>query len=1515
MLSLLRTTLSKLSFRRQLLIVFAFGILCLAIVSSLVISSITEKRLHSLLLEQGQTITDTFASQSTLALLYQSPDTAKEVSQPILAFPSVVGLSIITQKSDVLFQQGEKSHGDNIVGDITGITTHYETESAWYFSQPVYAGLDNSAEEDSPFATEEAEPELIGHVEIVLSKDVLAATSQSILKNNLITASIVASILLLILTTVTNKITQPIRDLSDIMKRAEKGEQNVRADLSGSEDIINMEKAFNTMMSVLESREQELKRARDTALASARVKGEFATTVSHELRTPMNGVMGMLELVQSMDLTEEQKEYINIARSSGEELLLLIDDILDFSKIESGKLKLLPSNFDPHDMVKGITELLSPQAQQKNIELSGDLDITVPNALMADSHRIRQVLINLVGNAIKFTPSGTVKIRMSLNKRDTDEKQYLHVAVEDTGIGIADDAKHLIFEAFSQADGSTTRQFGGTGLGLAISNQLVELMGGKIGVKSEVGKGSVFWFMLPISLSDETVTLNNIIPADLIGMRVLIVSRTPESCHALINKFTSWECYQRNTTTAEEAITLLQSALTQGRPFDFVIVDTPINDEGESKLLDALEKNETLVANKMIMLAHNKPKNQKKNVSSLPKTPSIELLENTLLKFIRQNNTNATVKNRKPFEFKTMSGKVLIVEDNQTNQIVAKSMVKKLGCECELAENGNAAITALEKEQFDIVLMDCNMPFMNGYTASQLIRGKQSRYQDIPIIALTANTGPMDVNRCFTSGMNDYLSKPLSIENLEPKLRNWLNKETKFLRPEEVRKLATGNSAEILTNDDDEPIQTLNVSVIEGLKNQISTSFRDVVDAYLNDTPSYIESLVIAVENEDIPQIRYYSQIIKGSSSNLGAMKLENYSRAIERLCSTDDFFNIKNLTADIQSEFKQVKKFITPHLESTFEPLEESNQNSFQPKILVVDDDKGSRMIMRSILNKDGYTINEACNGLEALNICKENMPDLILMDALMPEMGGFEACEEIMAIDSESYPTVLIITALQDEGTLEKAFAAGAADFILKPINMTVLRQRVSRMLHAGHIDRHIHQLSYYDNLTSLPNRTYFLERTKTLIAHAEQNNNYVAIIFLDLDRFKIINDTQGHDAGDLLLKAFAKRLEHCVRSADLVARLGDDEFTVVVNNIASREDAAIVANKIIDAMKQPFDATEQQVHITNSIGIALFPEAGDSINELMKHADTAMVHAKSNGGNCYEFYEEGMESEITQQIELEAEIRTALETDQFVLYYQPQIDLSTGKLTGIEALIRWEHPEKGLIPPFHFIPFAEKNGLITNIGDWVLREACRQQREWLDRGMSPVPIAVNVSGGELSDSVLLAKVETALSNYDIPPHLIKLEITEDTLAGSNDQTTQHLHDLRNLGTTLAIDDFGTGYSSLSYLKMFPVDTLKIDRSFVKDLPGDANSAAIVSGIIALGHSLKLLIVAEGVETKEQKAFLQQQNCDIMQGYYSSKPLPVNQLESWIISENVHAGYLTYSPSTNATTAKASHRTRRLP
>jgi diguanylate cyclase (GGDEF)-like protein/PAS domain S-box-containing protein len=439
-------------------------------------------------------------------------------------------------------------------------------------------------------------------------------------------------------------------------------------------------------------------------------------------------------------------------------------------------------------------------------------------------------------------------------------------------------------------------------------------------------------------------------------------------------------------------------------------------------------------------------------------------------------------------------------------------------------------------------------------------------------------------------------------------------------------------------------------------------------------------------------------------------------------------------------------------------------------------------------------------------------------------------------------------------------------------------------------------IQYLAYHDSLTALPNRSSFSLILNPGIARARREGKKLAVLFIDLDRFKNINDTLGHDAGDALLREIGDRLRHCIRQSDTVARLGGDEFVVLLDDIGAPGHVAKVAHKILSDIASSLDAIGQEFRVTASIGISLYPQDGEDEQTLMKNADIAMYHAKQEGRNNFQFHSEQMDTHTLARLALESSLRRALERNEFELHYQAKIDLATSRMTGMEALLRWKHPDLGMVPPAQFIPIAEETGLIGPIGQWVIRTACQQNKAWQDRGFPPMRVAVNLSPRQLTDEGLPDSIAAILVETGMDPKWLELEITESMIMHNIDKTMQKLTTLGNLGIGIAIDDFGTGHSSLAYLKRFPIDTLKIDRSFISDLPGDADDKAITAAIITMGKSLDLTVVAEGVETKEQLDFLRAHGCDEFQGYYAHKPMPADEFAQLL---QIEMDQVTISPA----------------
>ena len=567
---------------------------------------------------------------------------------------------------------------------------------------------------------------------------------------------------------------------------------------------------------------------------------------------------------------------------------------------------------------------------------------------------------------------------------------------------------------------------------------------------------------------------------------------------------------------------------------------------------------------------------------------------------------------------------------------------------------------------------------------------------------------------------------------------------------------------------------------------------------------------------------------------------------------------------------------------------------------VLVVDDDERNIRLIASLLAPEGYVVRTATSGPAALALIATDPPDLVLLDVMMPGMDGYEVVSQLKADPATAVIPVILVTALDDRAARLRGLEAGAEDFLTKPVDRAELWLRVRNLLRlkeltdalveqSAELERQVvsrtadlHQLAHYDSLTGLPNRALFRETLKRTLVLGRKQSCSVAVLFLDVDDFKAVNDSRGHAVGDDLLLQLGDRLTHCLRVRDTVGRLGGDEFAMILLLEDGVAGASAVAAKVLASLEQPFDLGGSATTVSASIGIAVFPDDADDPDALVQCADTSMYAAKAAGRNTFRFFTAKMNADLEARLELEEALRQAVANREFALHYQPKVDLGTGRVVGVEALLRWVRPGVGLVAPDAFIPALEATGLIVPVGTWVLDAACRQLALWAARSRPPIPIAVNCSARQFTGGDLVAEVTAALQRHDVPPHLLELELTEGMLMDNTDRTIVALQAFRELGVRISVDDFGTGYSSLAYLRRFPIDTLKIDIAFVRDITTNADDASIALAIIRLAHSLKLDVVAEGVETAAQLEYLRRNHCDQIQGYYFSRPLPLAALDA---------------------------------
>jgi diguanylate cyclase (GGDEF)-like protein len=586
-------------------------------------------------------------------------------------------------------------------------------------------------------------------------------------------------------------------------------------------------------------------------------------------------------------------------------------------------------------------------------------------------------------------------------------------------------------------------------------------------------------------------------------------------------------------------------------------------------------------------------------------------------------------------------------------------------------------------------------------------------------------------------------------------------------------------------------------------------------------------------------------------------------------------------------------------------------SENSNQGNILIVDDVPDNLRVLSTLLNHHGYKVRNVIKGSMAIRVAKSGFPDVILLDINMPEMNGYEVCEVLKAdSDTEEIP-VIFLTALDEVMDKVKAFEVGGVDYITKPFQIEEMVARINNQIQLKNAKAEIKKLNLeleervrdrtaqleaeiverkkaeeklffmalHDPLTELPNRTGLMARLQQVFQRVKENSDYMfGLLFLDCDRFKVVNDSLGHLVGDQLLKALAQRLQMCIKYSDIMARFGGDEFVIILDDIENLENAISMTEHILNQLSLPFYLNDHEIFIGASIGIVLGTKDYQDPSHLLRDADIAMYQAKASNKTSYKVFDREMRDRAVQRLQLETDLRRAIERQEFVVNYQPIINLKTGKIMGFEALVRWQHRERGLISPADFIPIAEETGLIVAIDRWVLQQACHQLRVWQTEIPQAFPLSIssNLSVQQFTQTDLMQQIDRVLSDTELDSQYLKLEITESALI-ENDQLAQTmLQQFKKRHVLVSIDDFGTGYSSLSYLHRFPVDTLKIDRSFICRMGelGDDGSS-IVDAIVTLAHHLGMDVVAEGVETKDQLAYLRLIGCEAAQGYFFSKPL----------------------------------------
>ncbi|HHO69654.1 MAG TPA: EAL domain-containing protein, partial [Gammaproteobacteria bacterium] len=1215
--------------------------------------------------------------------------------------------------------------------------------------------------------------------------------------------------------------------------------------------------------------------------------------------------------------------------------------------------------------------------------------------------RLRQILVNLLGNAVKFTERGEVKLWVRATAAD-DHSQTIAFEVSDTGPGIPPGQQARIFEAFSQADGSTTRRHGGTGLGLAISRRLVELMGGRLELESQPGDGAHFRFSIRLaSAGPADAALPR--PPILQGVRVLIVDDHAVNREIIHNQVVAWGMRNGSTGCGREALEILRQAAAEGQPYRIVLLDRNMPEMDGLELARRIQADPAIPPLQVVILSSATcdidatTAGQAGIRCHLQKPVRQQQLLDCLCGILGEATPATGQEAAPPTRF---SGRVLLAEDNPVNQEVALSMLNVLGCEVDLAENGVQALQACTEHRYDLVLMDCHMPDMDGFSASEQIRRLEQEQgrTAVPIIALTADVQKGIREQCLAAGMNDYLSKPFTQTLLTGVLAKWLQAAPPVIPGD------TGPAPQQTAGD-----TLLDAAALQRLRELGAHSGRDVLTRvashFLQQAPRDADAMRQALEAQDATGLRRLAHSMKSASATLGATALSQRCAALESNADSGDLTSAAELLATFDDTLSPALSALRALVQDK-PPADAMNEDRTPDRecILLIDDDAGFRLATAEALGGAGYRVIEAAGGAEGLELAARHKPDLVLLDAVMDDMDGFAVCRRMQQMTALRNTPILLVTGLDNIEAVDDAYESGASTFVTKPVNYAILLHRIRFQLRAsenarrldeqrqqlasaqriaglgywrwdarqdrlslsenletllgplpvgrqrtlkdylGHVhpedrdyvrdaitgaangaplkpldyrfelpdrptmivhqevgmatdsnhvvlgtvqdithqratERRMRQLAYSDELTGLASRAYFHKHLEDVIKAAQRRRERFALLYIDLDGFKDVNDSLGHDIGDELLRKVATRLQEVLRETDFIARLSGDEFCILVDNTNDQYAAADVASRCLAAINRPLSLQGRELRPRCSIGIAHFPEDGEDLQTLLKAADSAMYAAKEQGKHRYAFYQPELTAQAEQRLRMEQDLRQSIDRDQLELHYQPQIDLESGLLVGVEALVRWRHPELGLIPPFRFIDIAERIGLIKSLGNWVMRTACRQAAHWHDQGLPPFRVAVNISPLHFQDPTLADTVIEILRETGLPAERLELEITESGVQTGDDHVDV-LERLKGLGISIAIDDFGTGYSSLASLKSLPVDCLKIDRMFITDMLNDASSPILLETIVGTAHALGHVVVAEGVELEDQAYLLRDMGCDRVQGFLFSRPVTADRI-----------------------------------
>lgn len=808
--------------------------------------------------------------------------------------------------------------------------------------------------------------------------------------------------------------------------------------------------------------------------------------------------------------------------------------------------------------------------------------------------------------------------------------------------------------------------------------------------------------------------------------------------------------------------------------------------------------------------------------------------------------------------------RALIVEDSEDDALLLVEHLQRasLRLEWQRLETEADLLSALE-QRWDIVFSDYSMPYFSGARALEVVKRHDP---DIPFIFVSGTIGEETAVTGMRAGAQDYVMKN-NLARLVPAVYRELS-EARGKRERRIAEQAVRKLSLVV----EQAADSVFITDPQGQIQYVNPAFEQLTGFTAEEAIGASPSLIKSGHHDEAFFRNLWDTILAGGV----------FHETLVNRRKDGALFYEEQTIAPLFDHAMQITSFVSTGRDITDRIRSEEKRTQLLEILEATTD-------FVAIMNDEGRLLYLNQAGRAMLGI-----PDN--EDISTRHIADHHPERVVQQILLEAFPTARRERVWHGEGVINSADGSEIA------VSQVVLAHRspngaagvfstIARDI--GERKRFEHELKHqatHDALTGLPNRLLLEEHLSTELARAQRGRLQTAVIFLDIDNFKRINESLGHAAGDTLLRYVAQRLRNCVRPNDIVARYGGDEFTILVSDLPNANAILTVLHKLREAFGAAIFITGQDVYATFSMGVSVYPNDGNNPETLLKNADTAMYRAKANGRNQYQFYAPEMNARGEELLALETDLRRALDRREFVLYYQPQLHLHTGKITGVEALLRWQHPERGLVSPDDFIPLLEETGLIVPVGQWVLSDACAQYRKFRTAEHEPLRMSINVSARQFRENTLLDRIQQAIRDEGVPPHHLELEITESTAMHDVQATSEILAALDALGVRLAIDDFGTGYSSLAYLKRFPLDVLKIDRTFIPDSPDDDTTSAIAEASISLGHKLGLEVIAEGVETMTQMSFLRTHGCDIIQGYYFSHPQPADRMVEFIASHRPH-------------------------